>query len=239
MGPKGYPGSVLFYFAIAVSFLAMGRVALRSRGSARTRTSFVGNPWRSKVTPSGPDVLSVPSLTAELKPQPPSLTPPKLRVSVPAEPFLPQQPLATPLLPLATHSVPANFSLPITFEPAASSPGQTAQYVGRGKGMTVLLESGGIEIALGNAPGSNAPPSSVKLRLVNSAAPQTTASGPPSNASPTAPQRRRRKQGGANSTPRSRRTPNRRNRPRRDTPGHAGQAPRGQHPPTQRIPRPE
>ena len=237
MGPKGYPGSVLFYFAIAVSFLAMGRVALRSRGSARTRTSFVGNPWRSKVTPSGPDVLSVPSLTAELKPQPPSLTPPKLRVSVPAEPFLPQQPFATPLLPLATHSVPANFSLPITFEPAASSPGQTAQYVGRGKGMTVLLESGGIEIALGNAPGSNAPPRSVKLRLVNSAAPQTTASGPPSNASPTAPQRRRRKQGGANSTPRSRRTPNRRNRPRRDTPGHAGQAPRGQHPPTQRIPR--
>jgi hypothetical protein len=29
MGPKGYPACVLFYFAIAVSFLAMGRVALR------------------------------------------------------------------------------------------------------------------------------------------------------------------------------------------------------------------
>lgn len=30
MGPKGYPGSVLFYIAIAVTFLALGRVALRS-----------------------------------------------------------------------------------------------------------------------------------------------------------------------------------------------------------------
>jgi hypothetical protein len=39
MDPKGYPTCVLFYFAIAVSFLAMGRVALRARDFARTGQS--------------------------------------------------------------------------------------------------------------------------------------------------------------------------------------------------------
>ena len=237
MGPKGYPASVLFYFAIAVSFLAVGRVALRARDCARTRTSSVGNPWRSKVVPTGPDVPSLPSLTAELKPRPPSLTTPNFRASGPAEPAPALQNFLTPIPQPAAQSVPAIFSLPITFEPAAATAGQPAQYIGHGKGMTVLLESGGIEIALGNAPGANAPPSSVKLRLVNLSALQTTASGPPSNASPSAPQRRRRKPGGATSTPRTRRSPNRRNMPHRDTPGHKGQAPRGQHPPRQRVPR--
>jgi Abnormal spindle-like microcephaly-assoc'd, ASPM-SPD-2-Hydin/Beta-propeller repeat len=237
MGSKGYPASVLFYFAIAVSFLAVGRVVLRARDFARTRTSSVGNPWHSKVMPSGSDVPSLPILTAELKPRPPGLTTPKFRTSAPAEPFLAPQPFATPLPQSAAHSMPANFSLPITFEPAAASPGQTVQYVGHGKGMTVLLESDGIEITVGNALGASAPPSNVKLRLVNSAAQQTTASGPPSNASQSAPQRRHRKPNNANSTPRTRRGPNRRNMPHRDTPGHKGQAPRGQHPPTQRIPR--
>lgn len=215
MGLKGYPASVVFSFAIAVSFLAMGRVALRDRDFARNRTSSAGNPWRSKVTPSGPDVPSLPSLTAELKPRPPSLATPKFRASGPATPFLASQPFVTPLPQPTPHSVPANFSLPITFELAAASLGQAVQYVGHGKGMTVLLESGGIEIAVGNAPGASAPPSSVKLRLVNSVALHTTASGPPSNASPSTPQRRRRKPNGANSTPRTRRSPNRRNRPRR------------------------
>src|SRR5580658_8889640 len=200
MGPKGYPASVLFYFAIAVSFLAMGRVALRARDYARTRISSVGNPWRSRVTPSGPDVPSQPSLTAELKPRPLSSTAPKFRIGVPAQPFLAPQPFSTRLLRPANHSVPANFSLPITFEPAAASPGQAVQYVGRGKGMTVLLESDGIEITAGSAPGANLQQSKVKLRLVNSAAQQTTASGAPSDASPSAPQRRRRKQNSANST---------------------------------------
>jgi hypothetical protein len=237
MGPKGYLSCVLFYFAIALSFLAIGRVALRARDFARTRTSSAGNPWRSKVIPSGPDVPSLPTLTAELKPRPPSLATAKFRASGPAEPFLPPQPIATPLPQPALHSVPANFSLPITFEPAAASAGQAVQYVGHGKGMTVLLESNGIEIAVGNSPGATTPPSGVKLQLVNSAALQTTASGPPSNASPSAPQRRRRKPNGANSTLRTRRSPNTRNRPRHDTPGHAGQAPCGQHAPRQRVTR--
>jgi len=111
------------------------------------------------------------------------------------------------------------------------------QYVGHGKGMTVLLESGGIEITVGNAPGANALPSSVKLRLVNAPTLQSTASSRPSNASPSAPQRRRKRRPSTNSTPRVRRSPNRRNKPRRDTPGHAGQASRAQHAPRQRVPR--
>jgi len=73
MSPKGHLASVLFYFAIAVTLLAMGRVSLRAPDYMRTRTSSNANSWRSKVTPTGPDVLSLQGLTAELKPGPPAL----------------------------------------------------------------------------------------------------------------------------------------------------------------------
>jgi hypothetical protein len=235
MGYKGFPACVLFYFASALSLLAMYCVALRARDYARSTTSSVGNPWRTKVVASGPDVPSLPSLTAEPKPRPPSLTTPKFRTSGPAKPFPAPQPFATPLPQPTAHSVPANFSLPITFEPASS--GQAVQFVGHGKGMTVLLESDGIEIAVGNAPGAIASANSVKLRLVNSADPQTTASGRPSNASSPAPERRRKRRPSTTSPPRTRHAPNRRNMPHRDTPGHKGQAPLAQHAPRQRVPR--
>src|SRR5271156_6609880 len=237
MGPKGYPACVLFYFAIAVSFLAMGRVALRSRDFARTCQSSIENPERSRVVPLAPDVPSLPRLTAELKPRPPSLTTRIFRPSEPAEPLLAPQPFITRLPQPAAQSLPANFSLHITLESSAASSGQSLQYVGHGKGMTVLLESSGIEIVVANAPSESAPPSSVKLRLAYAATPQTAASGVPSNASPSAPQQRRRKRSGTNSTPRTRPSPNRRNMPHRDTPGHRGQAPRAQHAPRQRVPR--
>src|SRR5271155_3210264 len=237
MGPKGYPACVLFYFAIAVSFLAMGRVALRSRDFARTCQSSIENPERSRVVPLAPDVPSLPRLTAELKPRPPSLTTRIFRPSEPAEPLLAPQPFITRLPQPAAQSLPANFSLHITLESSAASSGQSLQYVGHGKGMTVLLESSGIEIVFANAPSESAPPSSVKLRLAYAATPQTAASGVPSNASPSAPQRRRRKRSGTNSTPRTRPSPNRRNMPHRDTPGHRGQEPRAQQAPRQRVPR--
>src|SRR5271155_3114017 len=237
MGPKGYPACVLFYFAIAVSFLAMGRVALRSRDFARTCQSSIENPERSRVVPLAPDVPSLPRLTAELKPRPPSLTTRIFRPSEPAEPLLAPQPFITRLPQPAAQSLPANFSLHITLESSAASSGQSLQYVGHGKGMTVLLESSGIEIVVANAPSESAPPSSVKLRLAYAATPQTAASGVPSNASPSAPQRRRRKRSGTNSTPRTRPSPNRRNMPHRDTPGHRGQEPRAQQAPRQRVPR--
>jgi hypothetical protein len=130
MGPKGYPACILFYFAIAVSFLAVGRVALHARDYAETSTSSVGNLWRSKVIAAGADVRSLPSLTAERKPRPPSLRTPTFRPSDPAKSFLATQPFVTALPPSVAHSVPANFLLPITFEPAAASPGPALQYVG-------------------------------------------------------------------------------------------------------------
>ena len=46
MGPNRYPACVLFYFAIVMSFLAMGRVALRARDFARTRISLC---WKSRA----------------------------------------------------------------------------------------------------------------------------------------------------------------------------------------------
>jgi hypothetical protein len=103
--------------------------------------------------------------------------------------------------------------------------------------MTVLLESDGIEIAVGNAPGAIASANSVKLRLLNIAEPQTTASGWSSNASPSAPERRHKSRPSTASPPRTRRSPSRRNMPHRDSPGHKGQAPRAQHAPRQRVPR--
>ena len=78
MGFKGYPACVFFFFAIAVSFLAMGRVALRARDFERARNSSAANPWRAKVLASEPDVPSLPSLTAELQPRPPGLTTPRI-----------------------------------------------------------------------------------------------------------------------------------------------------------------
>jgi hypothetical protein len=141
---------------------------------------------------------------------------------------------------LATHqpaAVAANFSLPITFELAGGAVGQTVQYVGRGKGMTVLLESGGIEIVAGGGAAANATPDSVQLRFVSGGAAQSTANGTPRDAGPSAPTRHRRKRSRATSTPRTTRRRNRQNMPRRDAPGHKGQAPLPQRPPRQRLPR--
>jgi len=122
-------------------------------------------------------------------------------------------------------AVSANFSLPITFEPAGGAAGRAVQYVGRGKGMTVLLESGGIEIVAGSGAEPNATPSSVQLRLVSSGAAQSTASGTPRNAGPSAPTRHRRRLSGATSKPRTLRRRKRQNMPCRNTSGHKGQAP--------------
>ena len=124
------------------------------------------------------------------------------------------------------------FSVPITFEPAIDSLGQAVQFVGHGKGMTVLLESSGIEIAIGNAPGATASANSVKLRLLNAAASRRL-----SNAIVSAPERRRKRRPNTTPPPRTRRSPNRRNMPHRDTPGHRGQAPRARRAPRQRVPR--
>ena len=46
MDPNGFPACVLFCFAIVMSFLAMGRVAVRARDFARTR---IGLCWRSRA----------------------------------------------------------------------------------------------------------------------------------------------------------------------------------------------
>ena len=221
MGPNRYPACVLFYFAIVVSFLAMGRVALRARDFARTRTASVGNPGRPKFVASQPNIPSSPTLAAERNLRPSSVTTPKVRTSGAAEPSPTLQPFAAPLPPRADRFAPAIFSVPITFEPAIDSPGQTVQFVGHGKGMTVLLESSGIEIAIGNAPGATASANSVKLRLLNAAASRRL-----SNAIVSAPERRRKRRPNTTPPPRTRRSPNRRNMPHRDTPGHRGQAPR-------------
>ncbi len=232
MGPNRYPACVLFYFAIVVSFLAMGRIALRARDFARTRTASVGNPGRPKFVASQPNVPSFPTLTVVPKLRPSSVTTPKVRTSGAAEPSPTPQPFAAPFPPRADRFAPAIFSVPITFEPAIDSPGQTVQFVGHGKRMTVLLESSGIEIAIGNAPGATASANSVKLRLLNAAASRRL-----SNAIVSAPERRRKRRPNTTPPPRTRRSPNRRNMPHRDTPGHRGQAPRAQRAPRQRVPR--
>ncbi len=103
--------------------------------------------------------------------------------------------------------------------------------------MTVLLESGGIEIVAGGGGAPNATSASVQLRLVSSAAAQSTTNGTPRNAGPSAPTRHRRRRSGATAAPRTSRRRNRQNMPRRDTPGHKGQAPLPQRPPKQRLPR--
>jgi hypothetical protein len=64
----------------------------------------------------------------------------------------------------------ANISLPLIFEPAGETPGHAVQYVGQGKGLTVLLESDGIEIAIGISLRGSKNASSLKLQLVNRAA---------------------------------------------------------------------
>src|ERR1700740_2363723 len=237
MDPKGFPACVLFCFAIAFSFLAIGRIAFRAEDFAGTSPPSIEKSGPLKVAPSAPDAASSPRSAVDLKSRPPRSTILPLRANAPDQPLAAPQRVATlPDAAIAGHAA-ANFSLPITFEPAAPSAGHSVQYVGHGKGMTVLLESGGMEIAGRDAPGANASPSSVKLRLVNSAAQQSATSSRPSNPGPSTPQRRRKRRSGATSPTRTRRSPNRRNMPRHDTPGHAGQAPRSQRAPSQRIPR--
>jgi len=157
-----------------------------------------------------------------------------------ATPAVPGTSVPSPFVPAAyppARTLTANFSLPITFEPAAEAAGQAVQYVGRGKGMTVLLDSAGIEIVAGGGTAANETPGSVHLRLVNSAAAQSTANGAPRNAGPSAPTRHRRRRSGETATPRTSRRRNRQNMPRRDTPGHKGQKPLPERAPRQRLPR--
>jgi len=139
----------------------------------------------------------------------------------------------------ASGPLAANFSLPITFEPAGASAGQTVQYVGRGEGMTELLESDGIEIAVPKRAGGTATPSTVKLRLVHGAG-ASVASATSIGATygnPTGPPARRKKRRSSKSASHSHRRGTRKARPHRDTPGHKGQAARAQHSPQQRLPR--
>ncbi len=103
--------------------------------------------------------------------------------------------------------------------------------------MTVLLESDGIEIALGSAPRKPANLSSWKLRLVNRAPEEGGTAGGTSDGLDPAPKTHRKRRSGAASAAHTRRHHNKRNMPRRDSPGHAGQVPHGQRPPNQRLPR--
>ena len=241
MGPKGYPAWVLFSFVIAVSFLGMGRVALRQLRPARSGASFIENPrQRASGTGLGAEPPTLASLTAGLKPRPPGATVPNPSAIRPAQ-FLPSP---VPYLPAADRAAtarPANFSLPITFEPAAGAAGQAVQYVGQGKGMTVFLDSGGIGISVASATGANATPSALKLRLVKGDAASNETSVAGMDGDPTQPpvhrKRRRSTTPRPKQKPRTRRNRNRQNMPRKDTPGHKGQTPRPQRAPQQRLPR--
>ena len=141
----------------------------------------------------------------------------------------------------AAGTVAANFSLPITFEPAAEAAGQAVQYVGQGKGMTVLLDSSGIGISVGSASGANATPGGLKLRLVKGGTASDETSVARTDGDPSRPPAHRKRRPSTTprpkQKPRTRRNRDRQNMPRKDAPGHKGQTPRPQRAPQQRLPR--
>jgi Abnormal spindle-like microcephaly-assoc'd, ASPM-SPD-2-Hydin/Beta-propeller repeat len=242
MGPRGYPACVLFFFVVAVSFLGMGRVALRELRPAGSGAPFISNSrQRASGTGLGAEIPVLAGLTAGLQPRPPGETAQNSPTDRPSQilpPSGPSLPAADPA-PIARA---ANFSLPISFEPAGGRAEAPVQYVGRGRGMTVMLESSGIEIAVGGGVGSTANPGSVKLRLMNGGTAHEGVTGfGVTDDDPTQPPSHRKNHRGPaskrNTKPRTRQPRNRRSVPRRDTPGHSGQKPRGQRAPTQRIPR--
>jgi hypothetical protein len=266
MRPKGCPACVLISFVVAASFLGMGRVALRPMHSARTSPSSVEAPRLAGLTsglkPRSPG--SIPPLMSDSATRASDPQHNRNRGTAAAEaahpcgakgtaqattyedtrvrraPEVPRTSLSRPFVPAAyppTQAISSNFSLPIAFEMAGEATGQAVQYVGPGKRMTVLLESGGIEIVAGGRARPNPEPDSLQLRLVSSGAAQSTAQGTPRNGAPSAPTRHRRRRSGAKSKPRTLRRHNRQNMPRRDTPGHKGHGPLPQRPPGQRLPR--
>jgi hypothetical protein len=266
MRPKGYPACVLFSLVVAASFLGMGRVASCSVHSARTSPLSVATPRWAGLTPGlkprTPD--SIRPLLSDLTtracdPQhncnrgtaaAKAAHPCGAKVVAGATTYLdtrvhrttvvPGASVSLPFVPAAyppTKAVSANFSLPIAFAPAGGAARQAVRYVGRGKGMTVLLESGGIELVAGGGAVPNPAPDSVQLRWVNSGAAQSTATGTPRNGAPSTPTRHRRRRSGAPSKPRTLQRHNRQNMPRHDPPSHKGQAPLRQRPPGQRLPR--
>jgi Abnormal spindle-like microcephaly-assoc'd, ASPM-SPD-2-Hydin/Beta-propeller repeat len=126
---------------------------------------------------------------------------------------------------LAFAALAAHISLPIAFEGAGGAEGHSVQYVGHGKGMAVLLESDGIEITVRNGASGSASTSSLKLRLV-------------SGGDLPLQQAQQKKRRGTAATPRTRKQRHGRNMPRKDAPGHGGQArPHADRPPKQRVPR--
>lgn len=223
MAPRGYPAWVLFSFGVAASFLGMGRVALRALHFART-------------SPSSIEAPRLAGLTSGLKPRPPGLATPSSQANRPAPSLQAPGPAVPAAYPLATAAS-ANFSLPSTFEPAGGTAGQARQYVGRGKGMTVLLESGGIAIAAGSGVGANTTPGRLQLRLLNEGSPQSASNSGTANSGPSAPPRHRSRRSGPASKPRTLRRRNRQNMPRRNAPGHKRQTPRRERAPRQPIPR--
>ncbi len=241
MGPKGYPACVFFSFIIAVSFLGMGRVALRQLRPARSGASFIENPrQRASGTGIGAEPPALASLTAGLKPRPPGATAPKPPAIRPAK-FLPSP---VPYLPAADRAAtarPASFSLPITFEPVGGAAGQAVRYVGQGKGMTVLLDSGGIGISVGSSTGASAPLGRLEIAIGERRSGSGRHERRDDGRNPTRPTVHRKRRRSA--TPRANRKPgtsrrrNRQNMPRKDTPGHKGQTPRPQRAPQQRLPR--
>ncbi len=209
MGPRGFTACVLFCVVIAFSLLAVGRTVLRARQFARPLPQFAENSWKLRGLGSDASAASLPR---------------------PPDPDTYRR---------ASGPLAAKFSLPITFESAGASARHTVQCVGRGEGMTVLLESDGIEIAVPKRAGGTATPSTVKLRLVHGAG-ASVASATSIGATygiPTGLPARRKKRRSSKSASHSHRRGTRKARPHRDTPGHKAQAPRAQRPPQQRLPR--
>jgi hypothetical protein len=215
MAPRRYPVWVLFSFGVAASFLGMGRVALRALHFART-------------SPSSIEAPRLAGLTSGLKPGPPGLATPSSQANRPAPSLQAPGPAVPAAYPLATAAS-ANFSLPSTFEPAGGTAGQARQYVGRGKGITVLLELRGV--------GANTTPGRLQLRLPNDGSLQSASNSGTPNSGPSAPPRHRSRRSGPASKPRTRRRRNRQNVPRRNAPGHKRQTPRRERAPRQPIPR--
>ncbi len=110
MGPKGYPACVLFYFAIVMSFLATGRVALRARDFARTRIVLC---WKSPALESRrfePNIPSLPSSDWGIKVSLAQVNDAEISAQRGGRTIYDAlQPVATPLPPPADHSAPADF----------------------------------------------------------------------------------------------------------------------------------
>ena len=238
MGSKAYPACIFFCVVIAASVIAMGRVELRAGHLVRPWPCSIEKLLRS--IGNGPSVkvpfVRLPSAEGKLRPS--GLTPPLFRASESSLAMEKPRPAATVTLQAPARSgAGANISLPVAFEPAGETTGHAAQYVGQGKGMTVLLESDGIEINIGSNPRGPTSARSLKLRLLNRAAEEGVTTTKMLDGHDPAPTTHRKKRSGAASAPRTHKRRKKRSMPRKDTPGHAGQVPHAQRAPKQRTPR--